>query len=172
MARSGDILDEPCFAHIINSMCTRAHGLSQQVARKYPWADCYADRTGVRGRRNLADPDSRPKMGTCDIRVDKAESLEKIIVALIAQRDFGLPNFGRVGRTREPDTKLLRQRWFRMALTNAMDTLKVRGAKELALPYKVGCGLGGGDWDAYERIIHDVNNAIDGIDIVIVKKDD
>ena len=45
-----------------------------------------------------------------------------------------------------------REEWFRYCL-GLID--KVDGVKSVALPWQIGCGLAGGDWIVYEKMIRD-----------------
>ena len=52
----GDLLktkDVNCIVHQVNCLCIKAHGLSQQIADKFPWADIYSSRQ-EHGNKNLA----------------------------------------------------------------------------------------------------------------------
>lgn len=42
--------------------------------------------------------------------------------------------------------------------------MKEQGLTSVAIPYKLGCGLGGGDWDTVDGIIRSV---FDGTDILV-----
>lgn len=62
------------------------------------------------------------------------------------------------------------------ALKNAMLSLKERILSiskdtpiTIGFPYKIGCGLAGGDWTIVEKIIYDVFDGIKNITVVIVK---
>ena len=49
--------------HQCNCLAVKAHGLSAQIARKYPWADVYRYRRR-QGLRNLAIPADQKEPGT------------------------------------------------------------------------------------------------------------
>ena len=52
----GDLLklrDVDAIIHQVNCLCVKAHGLSKQIAEKYPWGDIYSTRR-AEGKTNLA----------------------------------------------------------------------------------------------------------------------
>ena len=54
--KKGDLLEFreiDAIAHVVNCLCIRPHGLSMQIAEKYPWGDVYQKRQYLSGR-NLA----------------------------------------------------------------------------------------------------------------------
>ena len=68
----------------------------------------------------------------------------------------GAPKYGN-------DNAEARVRFFRAAL----EKLRARvGDGSVAFPYKIGCGLGGGDWTVYEALIADFARKIPG-DVVL-----
>ena len=74
----------------------------------------------------------------------------------VAQVYPGPPKYGN-------DTAALRVRYFREALDRLRDVV---GPGSVAFPYKIGCGLGGGDWAVYEALLADFAGRIPG-DVVV-----
>ena len=70
------------------------------------------------------------------------ENYGKKVVCLFAQRYPGKPN-------ETDDTEEQRLQWFRFSLDKFMKTVK----GTLAMPYNIGCGLAGGDWNEYSSVI-------------------
>ena len=67
--RPGDLTEwkgVDAIVHQCNCLTVKAHGLSAQIARKYPWADVYRYRRR-QGIRNLAIPADRKEPGTIQI---------------------------------------------------------------------------------------------------------
>lgn len=67
--RYGDLLtidDVDLICHQVNCLTTKAHGLSQEIARKMPWADIYSTRRSMNSR-NLAVETDRGVPGTIRI---------------------------------------------------------------------------------------------------------
>ena len=159
----GDVLNHECFAHIVNQLCRKSHGLSDAVRTKFKWATVYELRDG--SHPNLASETDRPRMGECIVKCRN----EQLIFALVAQRDYGRPNLGRKGRSLLSDTREERLVWFRTALTTAAGLALNLGKDTLCLPHNIGCGLGFGDWESYSKVIDDVECAT-GIEMVLVKQ--
>ena len=75
------------------------------------------------------------------------------MIVLYAQWDFGK---GRAGNQRilspHRDTPREREQWFQHCL-DELGTCDFY--QNFAFPYKIGCGLAGGNWDHYFSMIHD-----------------
>ena len=144
----------------------KAHGLSAQIANKYPWADVYRYRRR-QGIRNLAIPADQKEPGTIQIlrnpRLDIIKnsngesflvSKRPDVIALYAQWDFGKGSTGfpRI-LTHHKDTPQQREQWFQQCL----DGLGQCGNfyQNFAFPYFIGCGQAGGNWDHYLAMIYD-----------------
>ena len=104
-------------------------GLSEDIANKYPYADFYSTRK----------EDSNP--GTIKV-VGSPKKGERYVCAMFAQLNPGKPKKG--------DTSSQREGWFKECLGRI--SLK-KGVKSVAFPYKIGCGLAGGNWVAYSSMI-------------------
>lgn len=146
----GDLLktkDVDVVIHQVNCFCIRSHGLSRQIAEKYPWADIYSTRK-AENCRNLAILEDRGIPGT--IRVFKSpQDLNSDIVCFLSQWDFGKVNQDYRHIPPYKDTRDNRLHWFCQCLEQ-LSTLNISSA---AIPHNIGCGLGGGDWTEYYNII-------------------
>jgi hypothetical protein len=116
---------EDVMGHQTNCKTTKPWGLSKAMFDRYPVADVYSD-------------DSVRVPGTTILR--KLES-GRYVANLMGQRYPSRPKY-------KNDTSEKRLQWFTTALEEIPDELSV------ALPYRIGCGLAGGDWDDYEDVIH------------------
>lgn len=125
----GDILDFKCkyIAHQCNCVSLGASGLAKDIFEKYPEANTYQYRSYF-----CHVP------GTIDI-IDIIES-DISIINLYSQIYPGKENS-------HNDTEEYRLRYFFNSLKNIYDL------DNIAFPYKIGCGLAGGDWSKYLRII-------------------
>ncbi len=132
-----ELLDNEYIVHQCNATHNRAYGLSSALFKKYPKANIYSGKY----KTNNRDP------GDIIIR-DK-------IINLIGQKHQGKPSLD--------DTHDMRLNYFQNALQKISN---IEGIKRVYLPYKIGCGLAGGNWDKYFNIIKEWSN---DIDIVIVK---
>ena len=136
--------------HVVNCLCTKGHGLSLDIARKFPWGDIYSKRKPIKNR-NLAVESDRGVPGT--IRQYKCAFLTvPTIVCFLAQWDYGKAD-REYGRKIPPyeDSKIQRTVWF----TKCLDQLGKTDLKSVAFPYKIGCGLGGQNWNEYYHLIEE-----------------
>ena len=139
-----DIIMQQC-----NTITTKAHGLSLAIARRYRWADVYGRRKPVRPGRNHAMAADRPMLGTIKLDDNGAQR----VIHLFAQN---LPGKSGVWAKEyhtergQPDTPMHRVRWFRQCI-EAVDELDL--GVPIGVPNHIGCGLGGGDWDVYKKIL-------------------
>ena len=128
----------------------KPHGLSAQIARKYPWGDAYRYRRR-QGFRNLAVPE---EPGTIQIMSNWKQithTPSPDVIMLYAQWDCGKGG----GYQRVPgyeDNQRNREKWFQKCLH---ELGKWDYYQNFAFPYKIGCGLAGGNWDHYFSMIQD-----------------
>ena len=143
----GDVLSLPWVDAIVqqcNCLTVKPHGLSQRIADRFPWANLYATRQPL-GRRNLAIEADRGIPGTVRMM---SHSTHPDVICLLAQWDYGR------GTQRLPlyaDTREQRELWFQQCLQE-LGTLSYQ---TLAFPYRIGCGLAGGNWTHYRQWICD-----------------
>lgn len=128
---TGDLLEakEKYICHQTNTISTNsAAGIARAIFDKYPYADCYLSRT------------EQDKPGTIDIKGDGKEN--RLIINLMGQV---YP-----GGIRYPKSSLdglaARRKYFYSCL---LRLAKVPDLESVAFPWRVGCGLGGGDWEGY-----------------------
>ena len=161
----GDLLDlrgVDAFAHQVNCLCVKPHGLSKQIADKYPWADIYSKRRSE-GQRNLAVVEDRGVPGT--IKIFKSPTSQSPdVVCFLSQWDFGSTEQSWRRIPPHEDTTENRLVWFRQCFQQ----LRTVDIKTLGLPYRMGCGLAGGDWTLYFKVINDFAEQ-SGMKIIIVK---
>jgi uracil-DNA glycosylase len=114
-------------------------GLAKEIAQKFPYADFYSKRI----------KDSNP--GTIKVVGGKGK---RWICAMFAQFHPG-KNKGSENR----------EKWFKMCLAKIS---KIKNLHEIAFPYKIGCGLAGGDWNFYRSQIEKFAHVHDNIKVYIV----
>ena len=165
--RAGDITnwtETDAIVHQCNCLTVKAHGLSAQIAKKYPWGDVYRFRRCQRFR-NLAIPADRKEPGTIQILRNPGLDVVKNsngesrlvpkkpdVIALYAQWDFGKGGGYQRILSHHRDTPQERERWFAQCLE---ELGKCDHYQNLTFPYKIGCGLAGGNWDHYLTMIRD-----------------
>ncbi len=154
----GDLLEarEEYIAHQCNCCTVTAHGLSAVIAKKYPWADVYSQRAAI-GTRNCAKQRDVP--GT--IKIVESPANSRKIICMFAQWTPGKPGaYTKYYPADYSDTPIDRQNYFAQCL----EEIEKLGIKKVAMPYLIGCGLGGGSWKIYKKMISDSN-----INIVLYK---
>jgi hypothetical protein len=116
-----------------NCTAKTSRGLSNSIKNKYKWADIYKQRD-----KNVSIP------GT--IQIDSNDHQTKKVIHMFAQYGPGKPN-------KTTDSLEKRIEWFCLCI-NEIETL---GIRVVAAPYGIGCGLAGGDWEIYKKILDDSN---------------
>ena len=131
----GDVFDSDAYAilHQVNCMGVMGSGVAKQIRDKYP--KVYLK---YRDRCTMFKDDPSCLLGQIQsVKIDK----NKYIVNV-----FGQLNYGRV-------KKKYTEYW---ALRRAFKHVNLAfSGKSIAIPYLMGCGLGGGDWNIVSRIIEE-----------------
>ena len=131
-------------------------GLSEQLFRKFPHANVY-EAQHARGNR------SQPGTATlCGCGVGGSDG--RGVINLMGQRYPG------PAKDANGDGKAQRQAWFAQAL-QALGAHPAIGERHqsVAFPSEVGCGLAGGDWAAYRKLIEDFARARPKVKVAIVR---
>lgn len=132
--------------HQCNTVTTRGRGLSAAIFKTYPEADTYGSRHIVR------------KAG--EISVHDVGNGRKV-VNMYAQRNPGKPR-------ERGDLAADRIRYFKSCLAHLTE-LRPAITKGVAFPCFIGCGLAGGDWTVYNRMIEDFAHKVYPLPVYIVK---
>lgn len=141
----GDVLKAEVFAHQCNCVTVRPHGFSRAVALRYSWANVYARRPAYPGRNH-----SRLRIRPGTIEVDRSE--KTTIIHMFAQVLPGEPGrFATAYPGYAPDTFADRQAYFRACVRE----IEARDFKVVGVPFMIGCGLAGGDWVQYKKILEE-----------------
>lgn len=140
-------------------LATRKCGLAKSISNRFPkHGDFY-----TRRKKNGKIVPDRP--GTILVSKDPA-GVEPAVIALFAQWTPGKAgrknNYAKsyVNEDNEvvevDDTEEGRVNMFKSCISE-LDKLKL---KHVAMPYGIGCGLAGGDWNVYEKIIADSSTPV------------
>jgi O-acetyl-ADP-ribose deacetylase (regulator of RNase III) len=134
----GDLLEasETFICHQCNCVTTNAGGLAQALFDRYPYANSYA-------KRNPKDPSTHSAPSTIEICGNN--SGQRYIINMFAQYYPGLPSY-------PTDDVNKRLSWFRKCLVHIARIPHIQNYT-LAMPYNIGCGLAGGNWDIYYGLI-------------------
>jgi len=136
-----------------NCLTVRAHGLSKILSTRFPHADVYGKRRPIYKNKNLSVPEDRNIPGTGIILMGQPN-----IVCLFGQWRPGKCNslyFNHYPESTPPEDSAMREMWFRTAVWSFGNYLTHIGANKstVAIPYRIGCGLAGGNWETYHTII-------------------
>ena len=152
--KNGDILDakEDIIAHQCNCTTTGSLGLATDIFKRWPSANTY------KTRKNPSQP------GTVDaIQLSPDSTPPYYIVNMYAQFRPGKA-------VNEPRVK-----WFGLCLDQLQEALDGGPGADtapitVAVPFRIGCGLAGGDWDVYLGMLVEFEQMYPGIQIVIYTK--
>ena len=124
----GNLLEatETYIVHQCNCKTTNGKGLSEQIFKKYPYANVYQQKR------------TPGTIKICGNGKDK-----RFIVALFAQDGPGKPNSKETARQRE--------KWFAQCLTELVNIIPKNST--VAFPFGIGCGLAAGNWGHYLNMI-------------------
>lgn len=130
---TGNILSsqEQYIAHQCNCVTTYAKGLADIIFKKWDYADCYSIRW------------ENDKPGTIEVRGDGKES--RYIINMFAQYNPGKPP----GEKDPLDGIQARKGYF----IECMKRVAELKPSSVSMPWQIGCGLAGGDWDFYKKVI-------------------
>lgn len=143
----GNLLDskEKYIAHQANCVTTNSAGIAKLIFDKFPHSDVYSNRTS---------PDTPGS-----IKVMGNGNSERYVINMFSQYYPGKSKY----IDSELDGILARQKYFHRSLQRIA---KIENIESIALPWRIGCGLGGGDWEWYlgtivnfSKYISDTQNA-------------
>jgi hypothetical protein len=141
----GDLLgaSEKFIGQQCNCVTVKYHGLSALIVETFPWACPYSVRKPITPTRNCASTPDKP--GT--IRVFSSSSGPSV-VCLFAQWAPGKPgDYAKFYPKDHDDTAENRLKWFKECLEKIDKDEEIDSP--VAIPFQIGCGLAGGDWDKY-----------------------
>ena len=127
---SGDLLEakEKYIAHNCNCITQNSAGTAKAIFDKYPYANTYANRI---------EPDV---MGTIKILGNGQD--QRYIINMFAQYYPGRPKYP----NSDKDGTKTRQYHFHRCL---LRVAKIENLESIAFPWRIGCNLGGGNWEHY-----------------------
>lgn len=133
----GDILEakDRYIARQCNCTSSNYKGLSKAIVTHFPWATFYLE--------------DKRKPGTISI---KGTGDQRKIIGMYAQRYIGYPSdaLHNNQRLQGPDTYALRLNWFESCLN---EISMIPDIQSIGFPKNIGCGLAGGNWEDYFKLI-------------------
>lgn len=136
-----DLICQQC-----NCLTTKPHGLSQYIQETLDIC-VYSNRRPMRKGRNIAVSEDRSTPGTIEV--------VKNVVNMMAQFAPGKPGRWYRDITKGRDTSNQRFEWFQDCLLELEQYVVSKHIKSIAFPYKIGCGLAGGDWNVYKSTLEE-----------------
>ena len=131
-------------AHQCNCSTRVAKGLAAAVFAVHPRANTYA-----------CGEARHP--GTIDVFLPEVGSPG--VINCNAQRGPGRPRG-------EADSVVRRLAWFQECLKHISE---LEGLESVAFPHSVGCGMAGGNWSEYERLLISFAESMPAVDVVVCK---
>jgi O-acetyl-ADP-ribose deacetylase (regulator of RNase III) len=149
---TGNLLDatEQYLAHQCN--CTSrggAGGIAAVLFEAYPYADTYRNRT------------QHDEPGTIEVRGNGKD--RRAIISLNAQVLGGGPSTFPSDKDSAED----RERYFEKCLSKVA---ALPGLASIAFPYRVGCGIAGGDWSRYLGMLEAFADAVPQVQVAIYQR--
>ncbi len=151
---AGSLLESECqyIAHQCNCHSTRSAGLATTVFKAFPWADVYSDR---RQRGNDA-----ALFGSITIH-GNAQLDQRYVINIYGQLKPGGSSPGR-------DSAAARLDAFRNALARIA---QIPELTSIGFPYGIGCGLAGGDWNEYQKLLERFADqvSVNGVSVILYR---
>jgi O-acetyl-ADP-ribose deacetylase (regulator of RNase III) len=151
---NGNLLDSDCqyIAHQCNCHSLRGAGLASSIFKAFPWADVYSNRSDRE--------DDAPLFGSITVHGDPKRN-QRYVINIYGQLKPGKPSPGR-------DSAASRLEAFSKALDQIAELPEL---KSIGLPYGIGCGLAGGDWEKYERLLEDFAERVGerGVSVILYR---
>lgn len=143
-----DILNLPIQVIVQQCNCVSSNykGLAEDILKKYDYANFYESNN------------SKRKIGNVELRGNGID--KRYIMAFYAQKFPGKP--------KEGDDEKQRLKWFEECFTHLK---RFKGIKRIAFPYKIGCGLAGGDWSKYLGLLEQFATENKHIKVYIVSRE-
>ena len=153
---NGSLMDSDCkyIAHQCNCYSRRGAGLANAIFKAFPWADVYSSRS-ERG-------DDASLFGSITVHGDPKRN-QRCVINIYGQLKPGKPSPGR-------DSAASRLEAFGKALNQIA---KAPELESIGFPYGIGCGLAGGDWGKYERLLEGFAERVieKGVSVILYRLD-
>jgi hypothetical protein len=148
---SGNLLDakEIYICHQCNCVTKTSYGLSKSISNKYVWADLYKIRS-----KNKTTSGEMNTPGTI-IKFEHPSEPDKFHKIICFMSQIG-PKKPTARYSTQNDTYENRKMWFQECL----DILDKDNYESVAMPYGIGCGLAGGKWSEYNKMLEECQTKI------------
>jgi len=151
---NGSLLDSDCqyIAHQCNCYSRRGAGLANAIFKAFPWADVYSSRSERGNDASL--------FGSITVHGDPKRN-QRYVINIYGQLKPGKQSPGL-------DSAASRLQ----AISKALEQIaELPGLESIGFPYGIGCGLAGGDWNEYEKLLEDFAERVDerGVSIILYR---
>ena len=154
----GDLLKSNAkfIVHQINCVSNNSAGLAYYLFDKYPWANVYKEREQ---NKTFHIP------GQIYVRGDKDN---RLVINAAGQFLPGKPSSVLINGINVEETQEMRQAYFLECMSRIMG---ISDLESIAFPYKIGCGIAGGNWDFYHKVIKSFSKKLSqNVEVTIVKR--
>ena len=172
----GGVLDDAvlnradAIAQQLNCVGCDGRGLAEGVAKKLPYGCSYAERRRMPPQNKFAVPGDRAEMGEIDVRRPPPGQQGPTVINLFAQWEMGAPGkYNRVQPAPPSDSAAARERAFKECLGKIGALTGTGRPSCIAFPYEIGCGLAGGTWRNYERMLNDFAAANPDMEVLLCR---
>lgn len=158
----GDVLDTPIYiiAHQVNCKGVMGAGLAKQIRDKYPWVySCY---------KKYCETYHYDLLGASAFFVNSDDTFkpEHLFMNIFGQDGYGRGSVQTDYQAfKNSITKGLE--FYRTAVCNDSYAVQI----PIAIPYGIGCGLAGGDWDRIKDILEEIEQKEKALFFVYKKED-
>ncbi len=150
---TGNLLEatEQYIAHQCNCISDYAAGLAGAIFEKFPYSDCYSDRSHY------------DVPGTIQICGNGQD--QRYVINMFAQYYPGHPKY----LTSRKDGTLAREAFFSLCLD---EISQIQNLESIAFPWHIGCNLGGGTWVNYLNMLTIFENTVkdSGVNVKIYRR--
>lgn len=144
----GDLIESKAkyIIHQTNCVSSGASGLANTIFKKYPEANIYQSRHDSNVWHKPGHIYILPPAFT-----GKPTFYSGGVINAMGQFFPGIPRNETIDGILINDTAEQRVNWFKMCLARI---LKLQNLESIDFPWRIGCGLAGGDWNEYRKIIN------------------
>ena len=155
---NGDLLlsQEQYLCHQVNSVTSKAAQLAKSVFSAFPYADIYSKRATL-----PKVPLESELPGNIIICGNGLE--QRYIINMVGQYYPGKPRYPDGSR----DGYQVRQVYFQQCLERIA---AIPDLQSIALPFNIGCGLAGGDWNIYRKMIKIFAESVPQVSVRVYRK--
>ena len=121
-------------------------------------------------QKKFAVPEDRATLGDVDLRCPPTGQAGPKVLNLFAQWELGAPGkYTRVKPSPPSDSAATREHAFKNCLLKIGALTGTNRPSSIAFPHNIGCGLAGGTWKNYERMLKQFATSNPDIEVVVCR---